>query len=204
MTEEAKYMIDLLNGSEAVIRKNIDIIAEEYKKAFNKNLCKSCPASIALSLIQLKRHYMTCQFKFKRPIAQYKIKKGDKATIHNGNITDEKAIEFLKVRSSRIELFSEYPKDIEIIVKFGSLEAYEAAKAEEEAIAKAAAEAAAEAAKAGDEGKSDTVLESVKELADIINEESLSMLSMDELRNRYPDIHTRSKDDFIQMVLQSK
>ncbi len=195
MTEEAKYMIDLLSGSEATIRKNIDIVAAEYKKAFNKNLCKSCPASIALSLIQLKRHYMTCQFKFKRPIAQYKIKKGDKVTIHNGNITDEKAIEFLKARPSRIELFSEYPEDIEGILKFGSLEAYEAVKAEEESIAKAAA---------GDEDKSDTILDSVKELADIINEESLSMLSMDELRNRYPDIHTRSKDDFIQMVLESK
>ena len=44
------------------------------------------------------------KFKFKSPYAQYKNKKGDKYTISNSTMTDEKAIEFLstKKRKNRI------------------------------------------------------------------------------------------------------
>ena len=56
-------------------------------------------------------------FEFKRERAQYKNKKGDKVTISNNTMTDERAIEFLKTNPKRIELFSKFPKGWKKMIK---------------------------------------------------------------------------------------
>jgi len=41
----------------------------------------------------------------------YKVQKGKPFTISNAKMTNDLAIQFLKVKSSRIELFSDYPEN---------------------------------------------------------------------------------------------
>lgn len=98
------------------------------------------------------------QFKFKRHAAQYKNAKGDRTTISNGNLTDEKAIEFLRTNPARISLFAVYPSNWETILIDGAkketpkqLKARLAIEAELQAANEAAAdkEAKAKAAAAG-------------------------------------------------------
>ena len=56
-------------------------------------------------------------FSFKRHAAQYKNLKGDKTTISNNTMTDEKAVEFLKTNPQRIELFATFPKNWKKLIK---------------------------------------------------------------------------------------
>lgn len=54
---------------------------------------------------------MKSQFEFKNPLVVYQLRKGSPELIHNDNMSDAKAIEFLKAGPHRIELFSKYPKN---------------------------------------------------------------------------------------------
>ncbi len=104
-------IIEILQGSKKEILANIDLLAEEYLKIKGKKLNKGCPACVIEMVLTLKNFYKMAQFKFKRHAASYKNKKGDKTTISNSTMTDEKAIAFLKTDPKRIELFSDYPSN---------------------------------------------------------------------------------------------
>ena len=152
-------------------------------------------------------------FKFKRPAAQYKNKKGDRVTISNSTMTDEKAIAFLKTKPSRIELFSEYPSNWKEMLKKDykpeteeakkkriavEAEAEAKKKADEEAEAKAKAEAKAEARIPADEVSPEKakVLEVESQ-----KEDALLRMSLKDLRAKYPDIKAISGKDFVEKVL---
>lgn len=104
-------IIEILNGSKKDIRENMDLLAKVYLEKTGRKVCRTCPSDIQYMILSLKHALKMAQFKFKRHAAQYKNKKGDKVTISNGNMADEKAIEFLRTKPERINLFSEYPSN---------------------------------------------------------------------------------------------
>lgn len=104
-------VIQVLEGTNKEILANINLIEKDFFEKTGRKLNKGCSACVIEAVLTLKNHYKMTQFKFKRHAASYKNKKGDKTTISNSTMTDEKAIEFLKTKPSRIELFSEYPSN---------------------------------------------------------------------------------------------
>lgn len=110
-------IVEILSGSKRVIKENFKILAHDYREKTGREVCGSCPSDIQFMLLTLKNIYHMTQFKFKRPVAMYKNKKGDKKTISNATMTDARAIEFLKTKPKRIELFSEYPSNWKKLIK---------------------------------------------------------------------------------------
>lgn len=140
-------IIEILEGQKQDILKNIELLASDYFDKTGRQVCRSCPSDINYMILSLKNIYRMTQFKFKRHAAQYKNAKGDKTTISNGNLTDEKAIEFLRTNPARISLFAVYPSNWETILIDGAkketpkqLKARLAAEAELQAANEAAAE----------------------------------------------------------------
>lgn len=54
---------------------------------------------------------MKTQFQFKQPNVMYKLHKGSGVLISNAKMTDELAVEFLKIDPARIKHFSIYPEN---------------------------------------------------------------------------------------------
>lgn len=117
---QEKSILEIIEGTQKEILSNIDLLAKDYLEKTGKKLNKGCPACVIEMLLTLKNQYKMTKFKFKRHAASYKNKKGDKTTISNSTMTDEKAIEFLKTNPERIKLFSEFPKDWEILIITGA------------------------------------------------------------------------------------
>ena len=109
---------EILESPKAVIKQHIHQLADDYKRLTNyrHNPCLSCSDEVNNMLIFLKQSYMATQFEFKLPKVIYKIKQGDGRTISNDKMTDELAIDFLKTKPSRIELFSKYPEDWKLLI----------------------------------------------------------------------------------------
>ena len=133
-------MLGILNAPKQVIQKNLKLLAEDYKEKTGRVVCLNCPSDIQYMISSLKQIYKIMNFEFKRNAAQYKNKKGDKTTISNATLTDEKAIEFLKTNPERIGLFSKFPENWQELIKEEPLseEELEAKKAEQAAELKAA------------------------------------------------------------------
>lgn len=55
-------------------------------------------------------------FQLKKAQVIYKLQKGSPKTISNQKITDELAIEFLKINPERLRLFSKYPENISELI----------------------------------------------------------------------------------------
>lgn len=113
------------------------LLAKDYKEKTGRAVCLSCPGDVRGMISKLKKIYIMSDFEFKRAYAQYRNKKGDRFTISNSSMTDEKAIEFLRTNPDRISLFSKYPKNwdeliiddnIEVVTKEAVKDAEEAAK----------------------------------------------------------------------------
>ena len=102
---------DILGGGKKVVRQNIRLIAEDYKRITKRVVCMSCPSDVSFMILELKNHYKMTSFKFKKDAACYKYEKGGKVTISNDNLTDENAIKFIKKNPNRINLFSKYPEN---------------------------------------------------------------------------------------------
>jgi hypothetical protein len=64
----------------------------------------------------LKRHYKLTSFQLSKPNVIYKVQKGSAVTISNEKMTDELAIEFLKINPERISLFSVYPDNYKELI----------------------------------------------------------------------------------------
>lgn len=216
---------EALNGTPKDIKANIDLLAKAYKVETGRDVCRSCPSDVQYMILSLKNIYKMTQFRFKRDVARYKNKQGDKECIYNGNLTDEKAIEFLKTNPERISLFSKYPSNWEQMLIDGV-----DSETEEEKEARLAAEAEAEALKnsktgqgsgEGNEGGSDEETEEEKAARLAAEEEArkaaegdgnkgneekpkredLMKMQLKELRAKYPDIKANSIKDFVDKVL---
>lgn len=128
-------MLGILSAPKEVIQKNLKKLAEDYKEKTGRVVCLSCPSDIQFMISSLKQFYKMVNFEFKRNAAQYKNAKGDKTTISNNTMTDEKAIEFLKTNPERIKLFSKFPENWKELIEGKQL-------TEEELQAQAAEQAA--------------------------------------------------------------
>ena len=162
-------------------------------------------------------------FRFKRPTASYKNAKGDKTTISNATMTDEKALNFLKTNPERISLFSEYPSNWKKLIE-GEIETEEqkeariAAEAEkieakkgkekdkkktEKKAEKVVAEKTAEKVVEGASEKTETKTEEQKE--ENKNSEAdrveLMKMSLSDLRKKYPEVKATSISAFVDKVL---
>ena len=145
------------------------------------------------------------QFKFKRHAAQYKNKKGDRTTLSNSNMTDEKAIEFLNTNPERIRLFSDFPSNWETLILDG-LDSETEAEKEKRLAAEAEVAAAmdlndevpAEETEAEKEMKQ---AEKDAEEALKPKKEDLLKMSLKDLRAKYPNIKATSIKDFVQKVI---
>ncbi|OCK42527.1 hypothetical protein BA195_10145 [Tenacibaculum soleae] len=102
---------EILKSSNKIIKEYIQVLADDYKDLTKRNVCTSCPSDIQNMLNFLKKHYKVVNFELAKPSVIYKLKKGSSITISNSTLTDELAIEFLKLRKERIKLFSKYPSN---------------------------------------------------------------------------------------------
>lgn len=150
LTTEDEKVIEILKGNDKLIFKNIDLLAKIYSDKLEKKVNRTCPSCVRVMILTLKNFYKMVNFRFKRPAASYKNAKGDKTTISNSTMTDEKALIFLKTNPERIKLFSEFPSNWRKLIK-GEIETEEQKEARiaGEAEAIEAAKQAAEAANAG-------------------------------------------------------
>lgn len=210
-------IIEILEADDKTLFANINRLAVEYLKEAGRKVCKTCPASVRLMILTLKHIYKMEQFKFKKPKAQYKNKKGDSVTISNSTMTDEKAIEFLKTNPERISLFSDYPENWKELLTIGIVEetaeelevrlAIEAemkevnngkvSKPKPEPEPETESDIEKEARLAAENTVSDEPLVDFKELT----REDLMRIPLKDLRLKYPDIRATSVSAFVDQVL---
>lgn len=209
-------IVEIINGSNQVIKDNIKVLAKDYKEKTGRVVCTSCPSDIQYMISSLKHLYKMVNYQFKRERAQYKIAKGDKFTISNDTLTDELAEKFLNENPERIALFSKFPKDWKKKVKVvkvddsGDDEAIKAAEAEAKKSAELEADKAIEEALAAareaaegdsdddcDECPEDEPCEECKEK----KRKELSKMKLSELREAYPEIKATSIADFVDKVV---
>lgn len=209
---EQKAIIEILEGSKQEIKNNIDLLAKAYLEITGRKVCRTCPSDIQYMILSLKNQLNMTQFKFKRPLAMYKNKKGDTTTISNGNMTDEKAIEFLKTNPERITLFDVYPSNwAELIV--GGVKKVSKEETEARLAAEAERQVFLDSVDETEEGvvdNKDNENEAEKEArlaaeAAIGNikpsREELMKMSLKDLRSKYPEVKATSIKDFVEKVL---
>lgn len=192
--EEKKTIIEILEGTKKDILNNIDLLAKDYQKKTGKILNKGCPACINEMLLTLKNQYKMTQFKFKRHAASYKNKKGDKTTISNSTMTDEKAVDFLRTNPERIKLFSEYPSSWETLLIEG-VSSETDAEMEIRIAAEAEAKAVAEAKENNEDVSSETDAEK-------LSYDELMKIPLKDLRKQYPEIKATSIKEFVDQILK--
>lgn len=182
-------MLEILKGDNKTIRKHAVELAKIYKEKTGRVVCLSCAGDISYMISSLKLIYKMKNFEFRKENAHYKNKKGDRVTISNSNMTDEKAIEFLKINPERISLFSKYPDNwkelIGIKKKKKSRQIFDI-----EVI---------DAIHENDccEEEHDEPCEECKEK----KKAELNEMSLKELREAYPEIKSNSKEKFIDKIL---
>jgi len=200
-----KSIPEILEGSKKEIQSNIGLLAKDYLEKTGRKVCRTCPSDLNYMILTLKNLYKMTQFKFKRHAAQYKNKKGDRTTLSNSNMTDEKAIEFLNTNPERIRLFSDYPSNWETLILDG-LDSETEAEKEKRLAAEAEVAAAmdlndevpAEETEAEKEMKQ---AEKDAEEALKPKKEDLLKMSLKDLRAKYPNIKATSIKDFVQKVI---
>ena len=187
-------IIEILNLTKRDIKENIDLLEKDYLRITGRKVCRTCPSDVQSMILTLKNHYKMTQFKFKRPAAMYKNKKGDKTTISNGNITDEKAIEFLKTKPERIELFSDYPSNWKKMIDNNFVQ-----ETEEEKEKRLAIEAELEEKRIADLANETPEEKELRLAAE--KREDLMKIGLKNLRIKYPNIKATSTKNFVDKVL---
>ncbi|MGD2113418.1 MAG: hypothetical protein PVG07_00085 [Acidobacteriota bacterium] len=205
-------IIEILNGTVKDIRENIDLLAKDYKAKTGRDVCRSCPSDIQYMILSLKNLYKMTQFKFKRHAAMYKNKKGDKATISNATMTDEKAIEFLRTNPERIKLFSDYPSNWEQLIIDGvdsetaeEKEARLAAEAEAKAVAeanKSKEEETTEEAKTDENGQGSVEEEKAEDTGETDAEKEARLAAEEAVQGNAASEEKPSRDELMKMQLK--
>ena len=189
-------IIDILDSNDKTIIDNIELLAKDFFQKKGKKLNKGCPSCVREMILTLKNYYKMTQFRFKNKAVSYKNKKGDKTTISNSTMTDEKAIEFLKTRPDRISLFSEYPSNWKELIE-GKKET------EPEKEKRMAIEAEIK------EVKKNNKIKEVKKNKSHVEKKTkmpskkilLMRMSLKELRKKYPNIKATSIEGFVDKIL---
>ena len=202
-TEEENKIINILEGGDTVIFKSIELLIKDYKEKTGKKVNSSCPSCVRVVILTLKNIYKMVNFKFKRPSASYKNKKGDKTTISNSTMTDEKSIEFLKTNPERIRLFSEFPTNWKKLIK-GEVETEEE---KEKRIAIEAEITEVSKAKADTSKKTDLGQKEAKEVEEIVasdnpTEEELNSVDEDGYETEGSDVDEALRADLMKMSLK--
>lgn len=171
-----------LDNAEIKERQNIIKLAKHYKEVFKKEVCLSCRGSLASMINFLKKEYNMSEFKLKGN-KHFRISNKGSKVINNNIMTDELAIEFLKVDESRIRLFSNYPeKYLEMI------------KGEEVNDVK-------------DSEEVNDVKDTKEDVIDNSKErEALHNIKLKELKQHYPNVEWKvgmTKEDFITLILKN-
>ena len=113
---------------------------------------------------------------------------GKAGTIHNGNITDELALEFLSIKPSRIELFSTFPQDWQVLIS----DYMEDIDIEDSDIEDSDIE---------DSDMEDSDMEDSECPECIEKRKELEALKLSDLRELYPEITDTKKSSFIAKIL---
>lgn len=196
-------ILEILNSDNKTIKKNIDLLAADYKEKTNRVVCTSCPSDIDYMISSLKIIYKMKNFEFKRERAHYKLRKGDRTTISNDNLTDEKAIEFLKANPKNIVLFSKYPPNWEDLLgeeKKPAKKAKAVKKAEDIEVIESVDIAEGGVPESTDDCCEDDEAEPCEECKEKKRQE-LEKLSLPEMREAYPEIKATSRKSFIDKVI---
>lgn len=181
--QENINIIDILKLNNKEILNYIDILALDYLEKTGKKLNRTCPVCLRQMILTLKNFYNMTQFELKNPKRYYKLEKGSSIVINQSIMTDEKAIQFLKINPERIQLFSKYPSNWKKLIENG-LDSENPEKKE---------------VRFAIEAEMETLAESKKQ--NTLTEDELNEMSLKDLRELYPDINSRSKEDFINKVL---
>lgn len=104
-------IVEILKSSNKVIKSNFNLLATDYLEKTGREVCRSCPSDIQNMLSTLRNIYNMTLFELRKPNVIYKLQKGLSQTISNDKMNDELAIAFIKIRPSRIELFSKFPEN---------------------------------------------------------------------------------------------
>lgn len=94
---------------------NLKVLVDIYKNECGKTVCVSCPGSLAEMINYLRNYLNMSDFELKGN-GYYRLSKQSSKTINNNIISNELAIEFLRLNPDRIRLFSKYPKNWRTIV----------------------------------------------------------------------------------------
>ena len=93
------------------------LLLQYYSNVFEaKDLCASCPGKLREYYQKLKskfnqNRFIMSNFKLKKDVGVKQMSFGSSEFISNDNITDEKAIEFLKINPNRSILFEVIPEN---------------------------------------------------------------------------------------------
>jgi len=209
MEEELKK---ILNGTKRDIRNNLKKLASFYKEKTGRVVCLYCPSDVSQMLIILKNTLKMTDFRFKAHNAQYKIKKGDKFTISNATMSNEKALAFLAQNPERIRLFDVFPKNWEELIVEGvkdikvvdaeTLKVNSLDPPVDTAIEKKEATdpAVGEEKKCCEETEGKEPCEKCKEK----KKAELLKMSLADLRKAYPEVKATSIKNFVDKILENE
>jgi len=91
-------------------KENLKVLVQQYKEELDRTVCVSCRGSLNEMILTLKKYNNMSNFELKHN-KYYRLEKGTGKTINNNIITDELAIEFLRIDPTRIRVFEKYPED---------------------------------------------------------------------------------------------
>lgn len=160
-------------------KEDLSLLSSNYTELTGDKVCMSCRGELIKMHVFLKKHYMTTEFKLAKPFVIYKIQRGLPNTISNDKMTNELALEFLRIRPERISLFSEFPQNWKELLNIDEKDTVEPSN---------------------EVNTTENNEVSSNESTEYTKEE-LESLKMGDLRYLFPAIKATSKKDFISQIL---
>lgn len=104
---------EILELNRPQMKKYLPQLADVYRQTTGRDICLTCWGDINYMITYLKNEQKmsTNKFRLKNDLAIYKMEKGSPRTIRQDILTDELAIEYIKINPERIALFSHFPED---------------------------------------------------------------------------------------------
>jgi hypothetical protein len=167
---------------------NLKVVAKYYKDELGLDVCLSCRGSLLQMITTIKKEIEMTNFELKGN-KYYRVSQEDNRVINNNIMSDELALDFLKVDLTRIRFFAKYPSDWEALINAPVEEVVEDASEE-----------------VSEEVSEDATEDKVED-SPSLERESLREYKMKELRDLYPDVKQSfggTKDDFITEILKAQ
>lgn len=113
-----EQVLSVKNWSAKRSSEEVKLISSVYRQAFDKKLRVTCGTCIIEAYFELKDLYQNQLMLNQKTMGQFKLKPNKIIQLHgqpdaytNANMTDEKAIEILRLVPSHIKTFEEYPEN---------------------------------------------------------------------------------------------